>query len=450
MTPVHATTGSAVPAQTGDFSRDAADLSFGLGRVEDLLARLPAPAERTAAQRGEAAAAVDRARTARRRFLTTHAEELHRRLTDDGAMDLRLPELAYRAPDLVPGLSPTRETMARESALPQAVKEGHEADQGILFWGLLRGAVCGPRLVEAMLRPTDRALELLAEFRRTGSCDLGTVTVDRREGVAEVTVRNLTYLNSEDNVLADDLETAVDLVLLDDATHVGVVRGGTMRHPRYAGRRVFSSGINLTHLYNGRISLVDFLLRRELGYLNKIVRGIRTGPPGADDGDGAPVRTEKPWVAAVDAFAIGGGMQLLLVFDHVVAESEAWMSLPAVQEGIVPGAANYRLSRIAGHRLARRIILDGHRVRVTDPEGRLFCDEVVAADRMNDAVRAAAQRMDSPSVVSNRRMLNLADEPAEGFRSYLAEFSLEQSRRLYSQDVIDTLEKTWINRSRRG
>jgi hypothetical protein len=48
-------------------------------------------------------------------------------------------------------------------------------------------------------------------------------------------------------------ERGVDLILLDPAIEVGVLRGGVVRHPRYAGQRVFGSGINLTHLYEGRI-----------------------------------------------------------------------------------------------------------------------------------------------------------------------------------------------------
>ncbi|MDJ1134779.1 (3,5-dihydroxyphenyl)acetyl-CoA 1,2-dioxygenase DpgC [Streptomyces iconiensis] len=443
-------TDPAPPRLKGDYAQDAAATSGHLLAAGETLTRLPARTDRTEAQRGEAAQASSSARTARLRFLAAHGEELHRRLTDDGARGLRLPELAYGAAESVPGLVPTRQTMDRENALPQAAKEGHEADQGILFWGLLRGAVSGSRLVDAMLRPTARALHLLDAYQRSGSAGLGTVRIDRRDGYAEITVENTAHLNSEDNVLADDLETAVDLVLLDDDSHVGVLRGGVMDHPRYVGRRVFSSGINLTHLYNGRISLIDFLLRRELGYISKIVRGLRRAP-----GDGGPAhepwtRTDKPWVAAVDTFAIGGGMQLLMVFDHVVAESGAWLSLPAAREGIVPGAANHRLSRMAGHRLARRIVLGGRRIEVSEPEGALFCDEVVDADRMDEAVRAAAERMGDPSVVANRRMLNLADEPAESFRAYMAEFSLEQSSRIYSRDVLDTLEKTWMSRSRRN
>ncbi|GGO95610.1 (3,5-dihydroxyphenyl)acetyl-CoA 1,2-dioxygenase DpgC [Wenjunlia tyrosinilytica] len=439
-------TGANAPLLTGDFTADTAAVGAQLSTAREQLAELPPRRERSPEQHTLGEAVLDRARAARLGFVRAHGQRLHDELTDAGRTAPRLPELAFGAADLLPGLAPTREVIAAERRRIQPDKEGHEVDQGILFWGLLRARVAGSRLMDAMRRPTPRALAALEEFRRAGAAELGTVTVERRDGIGHVTVHNVSCLNAEDNALADDFETAVDLVLLDDSVHVGVVRGARMTHPRYAGRRVFNSGINLTQLYNGQISLVDFLLRRELGYINKILRGIRTeaGDPAAPD-----ECVEKPWVAAVDTHAIGGGMQLLLVFDHVIAETGAYFTLPAVQEGIVPGAANFRLSRVVGHRLARRIILGGRKVRAADPEALLICDEVVEPGRMDKAVRSAAERLDNPSVAGNRRMLTVADEPAERFREYMAEFSLEQSRRLYSRDVMDNLERTWISRAQR-
>ena len=52
---------------------------------------------------------------------------------------------------------------------------------------------------------------------------------------------------------------------LDPGIEVGVFRGGVVHHPRYPGVRVFGSGLNLTHLYHGRLSYLFFLLR-DLGY----------------------------------------------------------------------------------------------------------------------------------------------------------------------------------------
>jgi thioesterase DpgC len=241
-------------------------------------------------------------------------------------------------------------------------------------------------------------------------------------------------LNAEDVRQVDDMETTVDLALLDPEVRVAVLRGGQMTHPRYRGKRVFSAGINLKSLHAGQISLVDFLLRRELGYISKLIRGVAvSGPAGAWRAD----RVEKPWVAAVDSFAIGGGAQLLLVFDYVIAACDAYFSLPAAREGIVPGASAIRLGRVAGARLARQVILGGRRIWATEPDARLLVDEVVEPAEIDAAVERAVRHLAGPAVVPNRRMINLAEEPAEAFRCFMAEFALQQAMRLYAPDVID-------------
>jgi thioesterase DpgC len=221
------------------------------------------------------------------------------------------------------------------------------------------------------------------------------------------------------------------------------VRGGFMSHPRYQDRRIFSAGINLTHLYQGRISLLGFLLRRELGYISKFIRGLAE-----DDSDrdaGAPAK-DKPWIAAVDTFAIGGGMQQLLAFDRVIAEEDAYFSLPAMREGIIPGAANLRLSRVIGPRLARQTIFWDRRMRADEPESRLVCDEVVAGPDMERAIEASVERLSRPAVPANRRMLHLAEEPVDLFQRYMAQYAIEQARLLHGPDLVDNLERTWIRR----
>jgi thioesterase DpgC len=138
----------------------------------------------------------------------------------------------------------------------------------------------------------------------------------------------------------------------------------------------------------------------------------------------------------VDGFAIGGGMQLLLVFDHVIAASDAYFSLPAAQEGIVPGAANLRLTRCLGPRLSRQVILGGRRIWASEPAGRLLADEVVEPAELPEAIERSLDRLQSPAVAANRRMLNLAEESSDEFRRYMAEFAVQQAMRLYGEDVI--------------
>jgi (3,5-dihydroxyphenyl)acetyl-CoA 1,2-dioxygenase len=402
-------------------------------RTETRLADLPGPEDRSPEQRAVAESAGDAMRALRAAFMDRHGDAVYDELTDGRTRHLRVGELADAAAAAFPGLVPTTEQLAVELSRPQAHKEGHEIDQGIFFSRVLRSPQAGPHLLDAMLLPTSRALTLLPQFVETGSVDLGSVRLERTGAVARLTMCRDDALNAEDNAQVDDMETAVDLALLDPSVEVGLLRGGEMTHPRYRGRRVFSAGINLKSLHSGDISLVDFLLRRELGYIHKLVRGILS-----DEETNWRARTvEKPWVAVVDSFAIGGGAQLLLAFDHVIAASDAYISLPAAQEGIIPGAANYRLTRSAGPRLSRQVILEGRRIWASEPAARLVVDEVHDHAELDLAVECSVERLRGSAVLANRRMLNLAEEPPDEFRRYMAEFALQQALRLYSSDVID-------------
>lgn len=426
--------------------RDAAALRRQIEIGERRLAGLPSKVDRSPAEHAVADQVHERNRRARARFLGDHAAPVYDRLTKDRTVRLRVTELAFAAADEFPGLVPSEEQLAEETRKPdQAAKEGREIDQGLFFREILKLPVAGTHLLETMLMPTSEAEAMLPEFSRTGRADLGGVRLVRRGGTAELTVCNESALNAEDNELIAAMETAVDLALLDDQVRVGVVRGGKMNHPRYHGRRIFSAGINLRKLHAGQISFTDFLLRRELGYIGKIRRGLLVD----EDPAAWPRRTsDKPWIAVVDGFAIGGGAQLLLVFDHVIAAADAYVSLPAAQEGIVPGASNFRLSAVAGPRLARQIILSGRKIWAAEPEGRPFFDEVVDPRAMDAAVESACERLDNAAVPANRRMLNLADEPLDRFREYMAEFAAEQALRLYGEDVLEKVRRYSTDREK--
>jgi (3,5-dihydroxyphenyl)acetyl-CoA 1,2-dioxygenase len=421
-----------IRAVRGELPRARQALVEAAALGDDLIASLPEPAGRSPQQRAVAAAAHDVLRTMRSHFMNGHAEAVYDELTGIRSRYLRLPELVEAGAVAFPGLVPTMDQMAADRARPQASKEGYEIDQGIFLRGVLRSPLAGPHLLDAMRRPTPRALRLLPEFSRTAVADLGSVRLERRDGAARLTMCRDDCLNAEDNQQVDDMETAVDLALLDPDVRAGLLRGGQMSHPRYRGKRVFSAGINLKALHAGGISLVDFLLRRELGYISKLMRGVLV-----EDGAGwhSP-EVQKPWVAAVDGFAIGGGMQLLLAFDYVIAASDAYFSLPAAQEGIVPGAANFRLTRAFGPRLARQVILGGRRIWASEPAARLMVDEVAELPDLAEAIERSLDRLRSPAVIANRWLLNLAEEPPDEFRRYMAEFAVHQALRLYSEDVI--------------
>lgn len=438
---------TAVPTASGTPPSVWPSLTEAAELTGKLLESLPRPSTRSPEQRADAAAAKNTARSLRVRFLDAHADAVYDRLTRGRTVSLRIEELVEAAATAYPALVPSAERLASERSRPQADKEGHEIDQGIFLRALLRSPSAGPHLLDAMLRPTPRALRLLPEFTETGVVQMEAVRLERRDGVARLTMCRDDCLNAEDNQQVDDMETAVDLALLDPGVRVGLLRGGEMSHPRHRGRRVFSAGINLKNLSSGDISLVDFLLRRELGYIHKLVRGVLVDqsdqsdqPDQSHQSDQSHLwhspHVEKPWVAAVDGFAIGGGFQLLMVFDHVIAASDSYFSLPAAKEGIIPGVANFRIGRFAGPRVSRQVILEGRRIWANEPDARLLADEIVEPHDMDATIERSLARLAGEAVLANRRMLNLAEEPPDAFRAYMAEFALQQALRLYGEDVI--------------
>ena len=218
----------------------------------------------------------------------------------------------------------------------------------------------------------------MPEFIKNGVVDFGPARVERRGKSAVVTVKNPRFLNAEDDDTLDDTETAADIAHARSMSEICVLRGDVVEHPKYAGRKIFSAGINLTHLYLGKIPYLWYI-RRDMGIVNKMLRGLAMGGVSPDEVYGGT--REKPWVAGLDVFAIGGGCQYLLVMDYVVAGSDAYMTLPARKEGIIPGAANLRLPRFVGPRIARQAIMMGRRLDCDTPEGRMICDHDRAARR---------------------------------------------------------------------
>jgi (3,5-dihydroxyphenyl)acetyl-CoA 1,2-dioxygenase len=373
------------------------------------------------------------------------ALEVYHQLTEGRSRFLRVDELCRRAAEACRGLLPSASELEAEARLPQRDKKGLEAAQGHFVSEILADPAAGTHLCHAMLLPRAEAQARLAEYAQTGTAQFQGAEL-RREGKASIlTLRNPRYLNAEDESTLDGTEVAVDLALLDPRTEVCVLRGGPVEHPKWAGRRLFGAGINLTHLYQGKIRFLWYLIR-DLGFVNKLYRGLALTDKFPEQDS-----IEKPWIAAVEGFAIGGHCQILLAVDHTIAGEDAYLALPARKEGIVPGAANLRLPRFVGERIARQAIMAERRIDCAAAEGRLICDEIVPAAGMDDAIRGAVERLSGSGVVSaasNRRALRIGQEPLDAFRRYMSVYAREQAHCHFSPALIANLERNW-NAARR-
>ena len=372
-------------------------------------------------------------------FFRAHAAPLYKELSAGFAQPLRVERFVELASERHPEHVPTPAQVEAEREHLLADKEPLEIAWGLLLAHALADPEAGRHLVWSMLRPTEEAIARLDEFRASGELDLGRAHVRREGPVGVLELRNPRHLTAEDDSTSPRTEVAVDLLLLDPDVEVAVFRGGVVDHPRYAGRRIFGSGINLTHLYRGQIAFLFFIVR-DLGYVNKIYRGL------------SDPETEKLWVAAAETYAIGGACQLLHVMDHVIAERGCRLYLPARKEGIIPGASPLRLPRQVGDRLARQAILSGLEFEAGVPPAELLCDEVVGTGDMDEAIARRTELLTSSGVVNaaaNRRAIRAGQEPLDLFRSYMATYSREQAFCHFSPALVRNLEQHWDARNRR-
>ena len=432
---------------------DTENLQLACRRGRTLLAALPVRSKREGAAKEAGHAITHLMADVSWRFFRLYASTLYRELTEDGKLSLRVDALLEAAAARLPQVLPTEAELAAERELMQQDKDGLEIAQGLFVSQVCADPQCGHHLLRSMLRPLPGSLERLAEFTREGRIDLGTVKVQVDGQTAYVYLHNERYLNSEDDTTVVPLEMAFDLVLLHPDVRMGVLRGSVVDHPKYAGRRVFCSGINLTRIYQGKQSYLSFLFRN-MAMHTKLYRGLLPVevPNGLSMPNVEPEETlEKPWVAVVESFAIGGGCQLLLVVDYVIAEEGSYFSLPARKEGILPGASNMRLPRFVGERLAREAIMFDRAFQADSPEGRMIANQVVPMAEIDEAVQdCVAKAVDSGMVSAggNRKAMRIQTEPMETYRQYMATYAYEQAFCHLSEQLIANLERHWNAKAR--
>src|SRR4051812_49028104 len=384
-------------------------------------------------------------RTARESHLRQRAIEIYDRVTESQSRFVRVDELCRRAAAAFPDLLPSDAALAEEAPRLQKDKRGLEIDQGLFLSAVLADPAAGGHLCHAMLLPHPHSQARLAESEQRGSVDSGGVSLRREASAVGVTMTNPRFLNAEDESTLEPLEVAIDIATLDRQSKICVLRGGEVTHTRHAGKRLFGAGINLTHLYQGKIRYLWYLLR-DLGLVNKLYRGLAVpdAPPEVES-------REKMWIGAIEGFAIGGHCQVVLTLDYVLAAEGTYMTLPARKEGIIPGAANLRLDRFVGARIARQAVLAELRIECDSPQGRLLCDEIVSD--MDAGLARTVERLTGAGVVSaagNRRAFRITEEPLDSFRRYMSVYAREQAHCHLSPALIANLERNWNAATRRA
>ncbi|GAA1395609.1 crotonobetainyl-CoA hydratase [Kitasatospora putterlickiae] len=248
--------------------------------------------------------------------------------------------------------------------------------------------------------------------------DRERVRYEKDGHVARVTLDRPEVLNAMDLRTHEELAGIWDDVEADDDIRVAVLTG--------AGERAFSVGQDL----------------KERARLDR--RGVPPTTFGSRGQPGWPRLTDrftlsKPVLARVHGYALGGGFELALACDLIIASDQAVFALPEARLGLVPGAGGaFRLVRQLPERIAMGYLLTGRRMSAATAVHYGLVNEVVPADRLDACVQQWTDDLVRSAPLSVRAIKEAAgksvDMPLE--QAFTTEYGWEERRRR-SGDAIE-------------
>jgi len=220
------------------------------------------------------------------------------------------------------------------------------------------------------------------------------IVIETRELVGLITINRPDALNALSTPLMQELSRAVDLFEDNSAIHVVVITGN---------EKAFAAGADIKEMQSKSYMDVykeDFVTR-----------------------DWERVsRCRKPTIAAVAGFALGGGCELAMMCDILIAADNARFGQPEIKLGILPGSGGtQRLPRAVGKAKAMDLVLTGRLMDAGEAERAGLVSRIVPAeDLMDEALKVAAEisAFSLPSVMMAKESVGRAYETtlAEGVR----------------------------------
>lgn len=213
------------------------------------------------------------------------------------------------------------------------------------------------------------------------------VSVEVEDGIAVIRVDRpkMNALNAE---IQDGLGAAAAAVSDDDE-----VRGAIV----YGGEKVFAAGADIKEM-------------AQFGYAEMAVRARRL-----QDAFAALAAIPKPTVAAVEGYALGGGMELSMTCDFRVAASNATFGQPEILLGIIPGAGGtQRLARLVGPAKAKELVFTGRFVPAQEALEIGLVQELVEPGTALDAARARLAPYASGPALALRAAKEAIDRGLDG------------------------------------
>ncbi len=212
------------------------------------------------------------------------------------------------------------------------------------------------------------------------------ILVETRGRVGLLTLNRPKALNALNDQLMDELGTALLAFDGDDGIGAMVITGS---------EKAFAAGADI-----GAMKEWSYMDVFKSEYISRNWETLR--------------RIRKPVIAAVGGYALGGGCELAMMCDIIIAADSAKFGQPEIKLGIIPGAGGtQRLPRAVGKAKAMDLVLSARMMDATEAERAGLVSRVVAADKLLEEALAAATAIAAqslPAVMMAKEAINRAYE----------------------------------------
>ena len=215
-----------------------------------------------------------------------------------------------------------------------------------------------------------------------------TITTETDGAVTTITLNRPQALNALSSVVLDELIDAFAAYQNDDSQLCAILTG--------SGDKAFAAGADIKEM--SEKDAADFYLQDFFAkWTSHIVEAVR-----------------KPWIAAVNGFALGGGCELAMMADFIIASDKAKFGQPEIKLGVAPGmGGSQRLTRAVGKAKAMEMCLTGRMMDAEEAERSGLVARVVPHDTLMDEARTTAATiagMPPMAAMVNKEMVNAAFE----------------------------------------
>ncbi|WP_372836471.1 enoyl-CoA hydratase-related protein [Pontibacterium sp.] len=213
------------------------------------------------------------------------------------------------------------------------------------------------------------------------------ILVDVKDGVGTITLNRPKVMNALNVTLTREVGEAIDALEADDAVGCILLTGGD---------QVFAAGADIKEMKDQ--SFVD-LYQKDFPYIQRDCwRAI-------DD-------ARKPVIAAVAGFALGGGCEMVMACDFIIAADNAKFGQPEIGIGTMPGAGGtQRLTKAIGKAKAMEMCLSGRMMDAEEAERSGLVSRIVAGEELLEAAFKTARKIASnsrPAVTYIKEAVNMA------------------------------------------